>query len=1291
MIKGISQMFSKEGTPKGYAFYSKNIIINRKLDEIINEKGHEIISAFITSSVTDIVGLIAHGSKVIIFYNGPASLTPPYTKEGRIGVYDENTGSFTLKLARSDFNFSSDFPITGEAKLNSKGQLIVVFSDNNTTPKYINLDTATSADNLGLYNLSLVASDPSISFEVIEGGGSMKTGVHFLSIQYEDINKNVSNYSDLSKPIYITNHNDLGNFGTTQGSAAGVVSNKGIKFTISNADTSFKKLRAILITKIEDVVTVASYKTVEITGSTTTFTITGTELASTLTIEEVLTFNQVFQRVRHFETLGDQLFAADYSTPEVIDFQNIANRIRLEWTSSPKYDAVVDQGANQPVRKSGNNQKTFFHDEVYAMYAQFELTDNTHTEWFHIPGRALTASHRANSSINNDIKFNGNTPKVFQLQSTAELGGIIGSLNDIVGETYAYGNFGVWENEDELYPSNFPDFAGQRVRHHRFPSLEWLRDNVYGGSTANSFMVDMWDMLGIKYSFNLTDLDTTLLSQIKSIRIGYAKRDISNTSVLGYDIAQLGAHPEISAGVAIDTNLFDPTIIGSAGGNWRVYTTANSADLNASNSFVRLHSPDVMKLKPSVENMYLANQLKLKITDLNVSFFTSDSVKPRGYILRGGTEIVDGASAEIDIFTYVSNFIAADELGTYSSLFKYIPLQNPKYIPANSIVSVPDGTVNNLLSEECIHAKLPPGVNLLLDVSGTGGSTNAFKVQQGIETASPGLFEETALVAIKVPRTNFFTSYADQIVVPITQKLDPDSFTGILWGEGDAFICTHSFVTMASAPLADHIAFNATEDDGIRCVKVFLCESRLNLNQRYITQENYNTYFYPAGVFGQQTNKSNYWFTKLNQLNAPVNEIQLSKSFNAINDLEQNGVYDHTKIYESELPYAIARSLIASRSTDFEDGWRQFRPNDVFYTVRNKGGVTNLVAWGSDKLLIHHERALFITRDKAVLQTDITKISLGSGDLFAIEPQELIPTDYGYGGTQHKFGCLLCEAGYAFVDKSAGEILLYKEGNSYVNIGKGLTNVFQELLTENTIGDNPYKSSASSITLGFDKRYKRILLSLKADSVNLTASFDLIKEEWKGFNDYIPEGMIHTRENLYSFKNHTFYRHNTGRYGQFYGTIYPSFVDLIINEEPEVEKILSAIEWITRVEKNGAVMEKETITHVTIWNDHFCTGKISINQLTDLIDYENKNTKSADRTWRFNEILSTVRDINSPFVGGLSTDYRPISNNFDNTLAWFEKEEIRGKYFIVRLEYSNSEDKLVSLRSLIPNIKRSSC
>lgn len=1270
MIKGVDQNFSPEGTPKGYAFFAKNIIANDKLDQIVNERGNKLIEAFSNLEVTNIIGLIAFGSKIIIFRKNSII--------DEIGVYDEDTNIYTSKLQR-DLSFNPNFPITGRAKLNSLGQLIVTFTDNNVTPKYINLDTASPSDSLSLYNLSLTHINPYIQFDTIDGGGSLKTGVHFLSLQYVDKNSSGSSstFSTLSPPIYITQHNTFGAFNDTKGSTAELFSNKAVKFNISNIDNSYDSIKAILITIIDDVITTAIQKEVKINGNTLSFTITGTEITSTIGLEEVLTINSSFKRVKHLATVDDQLFVADFSLPPIIDFQEVANRINLQWTSNPIFKVLTDQNNQEPYRKTANNQKTFIHDEVYAIYAQFELTDDTLTQWFTIPGRELLISQKSNSSLAGNIKFNNAIPKVFQLQSTAELIGIVGALTDpdstaASKDSYAYGNFGVWENENETYPANFPTYGGQKVRHHKFPSLEWLKTNVYSGVTT--YMHYMWDMLGLRVVLG-SGSPSNLINQIRSIRIGYAKRDISNTSVLGLDIIQFGATPQSGDGS------YTNNIVTSAGGNWKIQADEADNDILPKNTYIRLHSTDVSILRPSVDNIYLANQLWLRRSSLNTQYHITPSTNPYGRIMWGKD------TSGYDVYTYVSNFINATSAATIASNRKFILLKNTKYIPANVLFTEVDTAFNNLTNEECLYglADLPLD---MITISGASSDADALKVDVGTQVESPNLWEETVLTLIKTPRTNFFVSYNDQQIIPITIPIAPIVGTvNLLKGEADGFICINSFLTMASAPGTADFAINLTSDAGVRCVKVYLCESRFNLNERYLTQGDYNTYFFPAGGFTKQTFNKDYWFSQIDQLNCPVNQIKLSSSFSRVNDLEQYGVYDHTKTYQSDFPYAIARSQKASRANNIEDGWRIFKPNDVFYTIRDKGLITNLMAWGTDKLLIHHERALLRTRDKAVLQTDITEISLGSGDLFALEPQEIIPTEYGYGGTQHKFSCLLCEAGYVFVDKDAGEILLYKNGDNYINIGKGFAGLFQEIFANRIVGDNPY--NGTSITMVFDKLNYRLFLSLKAEDISFTASFDLIKEEWMGGHNFNPSGVVNTRKNHYSFDTQRLFKHNVGKYGEYYGIIYPSFVDIIINDEPDKEKILAAVEWISKVYKNNTYIADETITDVTIWNDHFCTGKISVDIITHIVEYEDTNTKNADRTWRFNKIKDAVRDNSLPFIDGIFSDYRPISSNIATDLAWFEEQEFRGKYFIVRLEYSNSEDKLVSLRKLLPNFRES--
>ncbi len=1265
MIKGINQNFSPEGTPEGYAFYGKNIIINERLDEVINEKGNSLVQALVDNNTTNIVGVITFGSRVIIFYKTLLNLDT-------IAVYEEDSASIISKLERTDLLFNIDFPVTGKAKLNSKGDLIVAFTDNNVNPKYINLTTATPADNIDIYNLFLQSHNPDINIEIIEGGGVLKTGVDFVVFRYVDVNKATSNYSQLSSPVYIVDHSNSQSYITSQGTKSGVITDKAIKINLTNLDTSFKSLQVVLISRIADVITVQQFKEVSFNSSSLSVTITGAEIATTLSLSEVLTVNQSYDTVEGLESLNDQLFLFGLKASPVLDFQKLANQISIQWKSTPIYNAI--KVPDNRLRRDGNKSKTFIHGEIYALYAQIELLDGKLTNWFTIPGRVVAGSEQTSSPYANGVRLNGNVPKKYQLEDTCSLTAVVGDISSI-GTGYTYGVMSAWENSDEVYPDNFPDFAGQPVRHHKMPSMIFMKEHVYNTdrltpSDANEYPKNCWDILGLRFSIN--SIPSEFVGKFSSIRIGYAKRDEANITVLGYDIIQLAANPEKSEGS------LDLTTITGAGGNWRVQASGSGNDIEGTNAYFRLHSPDIFILKPSLNSIYLENIIGLTLNNMNNAYSSGGY----GRLIQGRQDL----SSE-DVYTYISDFTLAESVNQIDLGHHYIALENSKYMPANVALATSDVYINNLLNEQALYTK--PEISLSVGVSGVS-SGGLFKVVSGGGTDSPNLLEDTRLIALKILKSSLFVSYTDQQIVPIQTIIrNPvvSTIYDISIGDADGFICLYSFLAMASEPGASTGPFNFTANDGIRCVKQFLCESRYNLNERYSDISDLTTYYYPFAQSTVLSDSRNYWYEKLDQTSCDVNKILYTKEFNALNDFEPYGVFNHRIVYQNSLPYAIARGQKSSRDNDLDDGWRKFKPNDIFFTTKDKGTITNLVAWGTDSLIIHHKYAILKTRDKAVLQTDITTISLGSGDLFELEPREVNPTSQGYGGTQHRYSCLLCEAGYIFLDAEVGEFMLYSGGQNYDVITKGFKNFFRDVFRNNPVGNNPFNNTA--IVTAFDKEHYRLILSLKASENSFTASYDLIQGEWSCTTDYKPDYIFNTRRNLYSFKQTLLYKHNHGAYGNFYGITYPSFVDIIINNDKNTEKILHAIRWISRVEKDKVNKDNETITSITIWNDYYCSGKIDINKRDNLATYEGKNTNQLDSIWSFSEIFNKIKDKTLPFISDIANDYKLIDTNIIDTLPWFNKASIRGKYFIIRLEYSNIEDKLVSLRSITPELEQS--
>lgn len=64
------------------------------------------------------------------------------------------------------------------------------------------------------------------------------------------------------------------------------------------------------------------------------------------------------------------------------------------------------------------------------------------------------------------------------------------------------------------------------------------------------------------------------------------------------------------------------------------------------------------------------------------------------------------------------------------------------------------------------------------------------------------------------------------------------------------------------------------------------------------------------------------------------------------------------------------------------------------------------------------EESLFAAQGKQTMQMgDGSEAFVGSGDIFQQEPNEVIQTEGGFGGTASQWACLTTRYGYFFVDK----------------------------------------------------------------------------------------------------------------------------------------------------------------------------------------------------------------------------------------------------------------------------------
>jgi len=167
------------------------------------------------------------------------------------------------------------------------------------------------------------------------------------------------------------------------------------------------------------------------------------------------------------------------------------------------------------------------------------------------------------------------------------------------------------------------------------------------------------------------------------------------------------------------------------------------------------------------------------------------------------------------------------------------------------------------------------------------------------------------------------------------------------------------------------------------------------------------------------------------------------------------------------------------------DRYREFLALEFKDIPKNRGDVWKLFTLGS-VLYMHTERSLFITKGKENLQLgDGSQAFIGSGDIFQQDPDELIPTTEGYGGTDSQFTGITTRYGQFFFNR--------RDKKAYI-LSDGITEASAAGMEKWFLDNTPYELEAYGldVTVGYnadsptdvfgfvavyDPKFKRILLT----------------------------------------------------------------------------------------------------------------------------------------------------------------------------------------------------------------------
>jgi len=147
-IKGLFKDTAHIDQPEGTWRYAKNMVLNEKMGSISNEGGTELAGHLGLNGTTGaqndkVIGAIeVNDDKVILFIKDVQNTVTPRSEIGiwQNGIFTPIFNPSPLQFPNQDLNFQESHPINGTFKVDSKGDLIVYWTDDLNPPRAFNVD-----------------------------------------------------------------------------------------------------------------------------------------------------------------------------------------------------------------------------------------------------------------------------------------------------------------------------------------------------------------------------------------------------------------------------------------------------------------------------------------------------------------------------------------------------------------------------------------------------------------------------------------------------------------------------------------------------------------------------------------------------------------------------------------------------------------------------------------------------------------------------------------------------------------------------------------------------------------------------------------------------------------------------------------------------------------------------------------------------------------------------------------------------------------------------------------------
>jgi len=1054
---------------------ARNILIDKGFQSFSNEKGFD-------EQVTlpmPFIGKCFTGKETIVWLTNNAI--------SEIGVVRNE--EYIPIIRDSLFAFDTNYPIQGVFTYNFKGELIVAWTDNNTSPKILNLDNLPFKSGITAdYNLidpsefTLTELFPNVSTPVIrpitvsDGGGNLLSGVYYVSAAYGYADGSLTNWLTISNPISIIEANTYRGFTQIEGCTAGIPTNKAIQVEINNIDDNFNYIYISVLTKINGIISAYKLTKYTIVGESLSVNINSVDRGTPLQIAEIISPSNSYVKVKTITTVGGELDLANLESLPDLDYQEFANKINVKWTREETISLDSSSGSyKDPITIC--SKRTFRAGEVYGLMAGLRLKKGGIYKLYHIPGRPPFTGDRDTLS---QISY----PEAFALDATGVKKYQVYDTSVDESSNGTKGKMGFWENRDEVYPSHFPDdvnddaLAGQPIRHHKFPSLSAL------------------ETFGSKFIDSVGGIAPTV-----------------DTATLGPDTGVVFASPanylKHLLPVPTSNNTFD------ANGNNYIATTPHYVIVDLA-LYMRAIVPTNSRTQVRVRKLDSANnQIGEALVDSWVSWIKVPEIDP------------NYPQSECEANHTISTFLNAGEkiniyislpLTNYSSMVRTCDisfLQSDTYIaPSGTAFTKPLGLViSNIIIPDEIKEHID-GIEIFYyerDVTNMSildqslminpdwntdelDFTNSFRFH-GFDTMNSRLPIKPTHISLQLQfakATNINTSYLlGTTIMPYGEAIYQIASAVLLpahniattpnnWAkENCVYIETVSDLPnlgVVSTLLINLHAYKRNMYPNMHAQRVISTGVFCRINNIQPDEElivyggdsfisaygiivykdavlpfSMNTdpilysrrsYLFPCessaniGFRNEGTNPNEKYYPKTlvtdditfkdGLLYETGNWFEYNEDYTSVQNLYSPLQDDRSIPFTNLFPHRIARTL-SQNSESSELRWRLLLATSYYDMPSDKGPIENIIGYGQS-LFIRHRNSTYRAYVKDLLATLSTTTYLTKGDIFDREPEELIPIQEGYIGCQSRFSDIITKHGVVLVDRERGKIWLVGDG-----------------------------------------------------------------------------------------------------------------------------------------------------------------------------------------------------------------------------------------------------------------------